>query len=283
MKTRKRSHAYLLAILPFILLVILFLFIPMISMVVKSFLSPETGAFTLNNYVTIFTKRYYLISIANSLQVSLISTAAGIVIAFIAAFCYQKLGKKYRKVYTSALNMTSNFAGVTLAFSFMLLLGKTGTLVNLAKHMNITSLADFNFYSVSGLMITYIYFQIPLGTLLLIPAFDSIKQEWKESAQVLKASSFQFWFRVGIPVLMPSILGTLSILFANSLSAYGTAYALMGNNFSLMTIRIAGMFTGDVVQQVELGSAMSTVLALLMCVSVVINMKFMGKAGELRK
>ena len=61
------------------------------------------------------------------------------------------------------------------------------------------------------------------------------------------------------------------------------AYALMGNNFSLMTIRIAGMFTGDVVQQVELGSAMSTVLALLMCVSVVINMKYMGKAGELRK
>ena len=118
---------------------------------------------------------------------------------------------------------------------------------------------------------------------MMIPAFDGIKREWRESAQVLKAGPLQFWLRVGIPVLAPSIWGTVSILFANSLSAYGTAYALMGNNFSLMTIRIAGMFTGDVVQQVELGSAMSTVLALLMCASVFVNMKYMGKAGETNK
>lgn len=217
------------------------------------------------------------------MEVSLISTAAGIVVAFFAAFCHQRLGDRYRRVYTAILNMTSNFAGVTLAFSFMLLLGKTGVLIQLARKFGLESLSEFNFYSVQGLMITYIYFQIPLGTLLMIPAFDGIKSEWKESAQVLKASSFQFWLRIGVPVLAPSIWGTISILFANSLSAYGTAYALMGNNFSLMTIRIAGMFTGDVVQQVELGSAMSTLLALLMCASVFINMKYMSKAGETGK
>ena len=151
---RRRSRAYLLAILPFVLLVTLFLFVPMAFMVVKSFLSPETGRFTLDNYLTIFTKRYYQISVVNSLEVSLISTAAGIVVAFFAAFCHQRLGDGYRRVYTSILNMTSNFAGVTLAFSFMLLLGKTGVLIQLARNFGLESLSKFNFYSVQGLMIT---------------------------------------------------------------------------------------------------------------------------------
>lgn len=276
---RKKFDIYMLAIVPFIILVVMFLFVPLISMVIKSFVSPDTGGFTFNNYVSIFTRKYYITSIQNSILVSLASTIAGIIIAFLAAFCANTLPPKLKNGFTVILNMTSNFAGVTLAFSFMLLLGKTGMLINIGKSIGLKGLADFDFYSLTGLMMTYIYFQIPLATLLMIPAFSSIKNEWRESALILRATNLQFWLKVGIPVLAPSIAGTISILFANSLSAYGTAYALLSNNFALLPIRIAAMFSGDVVQQVELGSALSTILAVLMCVTVVVNMKFMQK-GE---
>ena len=277
-KKRRNMQVYVMAIIPFLLLVVLFLFAPMGSMIYNSFKSAETGGFTFDNYYLLFTKQYYLSSIVNSLEVSLVSTFAGLFIAFLTAYAVNNLFPRAKRVLMSILNMTSNFAGVTLAFSFIILLGRTGMIVNAARELNIDSIANFNFYSLSGLMITYIYFQIPLGTLLLIPPMAGLKQEWRESAEILKATPFKFWTQIGIPMLTPSILGTLSILFANAIAAYGTAYAIFIINFPLMTIRIAAMFTGDIVQQVELGSAMSMLLAVFMCISILISTKVMSKS-----
>ncbi|MEI6100909.1 MAG: ABC transporter permease subunit, partial [Eubacteriales bacterium] len=169
------------------------------------------------------------------------------------------------------LNMTSNFAGIPLAFAYIILLGSAGVLVMFAKQVGIGFIADFDLYTVWGLMITYIYFQIPLATLLLIPAFDALKKEWKESVRLLGGNEVKYWFRVGIPVLLPSILGTLSVLFANAVAAYATAYALLAGNFSLLPIRISEQFVGDVVQHKEFGSALAVILMLFMVLAIYVN------------
>ena len=85
---------------------------------------------------------------------------------------------------------------------------------------------DFNLYSKTGLIILYTYFQIPLGVLLLYPAFDALRDDWRESASLLGASTWDFWRHIGIPVLTPALLGTFVILLANALGAYATVYAL---------------------------------------------------------
>ncbi len=105
----------------------------------------------------------------------------------------------------------------------------------------------------------------------MIPAFNGVHPQWRESVELLGGNGLTFWCRVGIPNLLPSILGTLGVLFANSLAAYATAYALLQNNFSLLPIRLQEQFTGDVTQHKEFGSALAVVLMLLMVLAIGIN------------
>ena len=117
----------------------------------------------------------------------------------------------------------------------------------------------------------YIYFQIPLSTLLLIPAFNGIRQEWSEANMLLGGSNAYFWARVGVPVLLPSLFSTISVLFANALCAYATAYALLMNNFSLLPINISASFVGDIKTKPKLGAALSVVMMLILCIVILIN------------
>ena len=258
---------YLLALAPFLLLILLFELLPLCSIIFKSFMEEGSGGFTFDNYINVFSKPIYRQAIINSITISIISAAVGIVVAFIGAKAVHNTESLMKRIFMSILNMTSNFAGVPLAFSFIILLGKTGVLVILAKALGIESMATFDIYSNNGLILIYIYFQIPLATLLLIPAFNALREEYREAAKILRANSFQYWIHVGLPILMPSLLSTFSVLFANSLVAYGTAYALLSGNASLLPIRISEMFVGDLTQRVELGSALSVVLLLLMALA----------------
>ena len=267
----RSKKTYLFALLPFLILAGMFELLPVFTIIVKSFISEGSGGITFQNYVDIFSKKLYVSAIQNSLIISIISAAIGLIVAFIGGKAACEKGGKTKKFFMSVLNMVSNFSGVPLAFSFIILFGNAGIVTIVGKTLGIKALSDFPLYSIVGIMITYIYFQIPLATLLLIPSFDSIRKEWKEAVSLMGGTGMTFWKKVGIPVLMPSILGTFSTLFANAISAYATAYALLMNNFSLLPIRISEQFTGDVVQRPGFGSAMAVILMLLMTVSIFIT------------
>jgi putative spermidine/putrescine transport system permease protein len=125
-------------------------------------------------------------------------------------------------------------------------------------------------------MLIYVYFQVPVAILVLLPAFEKIKSEWMESAQLLGATKLKFWATVGLPVILPSIAGTFCFLFANSMSAYATAYALVGSNYSLLTVQIASMFTGDVFPRYGLGSALSIIMIVLISIAVYFNSRLIA-------
>ena len=167
--------------------------------------------------------------------------------------------------------MTSNFAGVPLAFAYMIILGNAGVVKQIADMYGIGFLQDFDLYSSTGLTMIYVYFQIPLSTLLLIPAFNGIRKEWGEANMLLGGTSARFWQKVGIPVLLPSLFSTLSVLFANALSAYATAYALLMNNFSLLPINISASFVGDIKSKPKLGAALSVVMMIIMSIVILVN------------
>lgn len=255
---------------PFFVIVLFFEVIPIVNMILRSLLDSQMR-FTLNNYILIFTKAVYLVAIRNSLFLSLVSSLFGLIISLVTALSIPFLSDRHQKVFLAMLNMLSNFAGLPLAFAFIIILGSSGTLILAAKEIGFSFLADFRLYTIQGLAIVYIYFQIPLGVLLLLPALDSVKKEWKEAAYLLKANSFQFWARVGVPVLMPSLIGTFSTLFANALAAYATAYLLVVTNVPLLPIQIASMYVGDMRQRPELGSALSITLLLMMLIVVAVS------------
>ena len=255
--------------------------VPLLMIVLRSFMPEHEFGFTLEHFITLFSKRLYQQAIINSILVALFSSGFGLLIAFFGAKAAQGSSEKVRKWFMSILNMTSNFAGIPLAFSYIIMFGNVGVFVMLGKKLNWSWLANFDLYTVGGLSLVYVYFQIPLATLLLIPAFKAIRPQWQESVSLLGGTSAIFWFKVGIPVLLPSLLGTLSVLFANAIAAYATAYALLQNNFSLLPIRISEQFVGDIVQRREFGSAMALLLMLLMLLAVLINNRILKMAqGE---
>jgi putative spermidine/putrescine transport system permease protein len=267
----QNKKTVLLALVPFFVLIILFELVPLITVIVRSFFPQGEVGFTLQNYTDIFSKKLYRDAVINSIQISAISSLIGMVIAFLGAKAAHSATDKTKNAFMSVLNMTSNFAGIPLAFAFIILMGNVGVLVMLGKTLGLEWLANFDLYSYNGLLLTYIYFQVPLATLLLMPAFDGLKKEWRESVSLMGGSGFYYWFRVGIPNLLPSILGTISMLFANAIAAYATAYALLAGNYSLLPIRISEQFVGDVVQHKEFGSALAVVLILLMVAATSLN------------
>ena len=268
---KKKTYIYLLALVPFLIVAMLYEIIPLITVIVKSF-QPDGGTgFTLENYQSVFSKLLYQKAIINSIKISLTSAVAGIIIAFLGARAAHQHQGKLNHVFMTVLNMVSNFAGIPLAFAYMILLGNAGLVVNIGKELGINALSTYNLYTMNGMSLIYIYFQIPLSTLLLIPAFDGVQKQWKEACTLLGGTQGTFWRKVGIPVLMPSILGTFSVLFANALAAYATIYALMMDNIALLPVQIAGCFTGEVKIRAGLGGALSVVMMAIMVIMILIT------------
>ena len=268
---KKKTYIYLLALVPFLIVAMLYEIVPLITVIVKSF-QPDGGTgFTLENYQSVFSKLLYQKAIINSIKISLTSAVAGIIIAFLGARAAHQHQGKLNHIFMTVLNMVSNFAGIPLAFAYMILLGNAGLVVNIGKELGINALSTYNLYTMNGMSLIYIYFQIPLSTLLLIPAFDGVQKQWKEACTLLGGTPGLFWRKVGIPVLMPSILGTFSVLFANALAAYATIYALMMDNIALLPVQIAGCFTGEVKIRAGLGGALSVVMMAIMVIMILIT------------
>ncbi|MGO4743248.1 ABC transporter permease [Serratia quinivorans] len=251
-----------LCLLPFILLFGAFQIAPLVWIAVSSFFS-QTGGWGLGNYVDVLTSPFYLQAFQFSLEISLWSSVYGLLIALVGSYSLRQLGQtRFHDFVMSFTNMTSNFAGVPLAFAFVILLGLNGCLTLLLRKYGL--MESFNLYSKTGLIVLYTYFQIPLGVLLLYPAFDALREDWRESASLLGASPWRYWRHIGLPVLAPALMGTFVILLANALGAYATVYALTTGNFNVIPIRISALVAGDISLDPNLASALAMLLVAMM-------------------
>ncbi|HXY85505.1 MAG TPA: ABC transporter permease subunit [Gaiellaceae bacterium] len=165
-----------------------------------------------------------------------------------------------RTSFTTFSGVAANFAGIPLAFAFIATLGTIGVVTNFLRNQFNYDLYrhGFTIFGQTGVEIVYMYFQIPLMILVIAPAIDGLRREWREAASNLGASSFEYWRRVGIPVLMPSFLGAFILLFGNAFSAYATAYALTsGSGLPLVPITIGAYYTGNVFSNPHLAQALA--------------------------
>ena len=162
---------------------------------------------------------------------------------------------------TTFSGVAANFGGIPLAFAFIATLGSVGIATQFIDNVfgvNIyNSPVNFAIWSKTGVEITYLYFQMPLMILVIAPAIDGLRREWREAASNLGASSWQYWRHVGLPILMPSILGAMILLFGNSFAAYATAYGLTSGAIPLVPIVIGNFYTGDVLSNPHLAQALA--------------------------
>ena len=258
-------------LIPFFLLVLAFELLPLLLVVVNSFKNSEGTGFSPEQYLIALTNPYYLQSIGNSLLISILSSVFGLVIAMAGSYSLTRIAPRIRDFVLMFSGMTANFAGVPLAFAFIIMLGQSGYINIILRSLGFHWLDAFNIYTWKGLVLLYTYFQIPLGILVLYPAFAGIRREWMESASTLGASGTQFWIYIGMPVLSRSILGTFSLLFANAMGAYATAMALTTGNYNLLPIRIGDLISGYMFLNPYLASALSVLLGAVLVSAVVAN------------
>ncbi|ASA25240.1 ABC transporter permease [Paenibacillus donghaensis] len=273
-----RNRNLILALIPLALMVLAFQLVPVLSMLSGSFRSADGTVFTLSNYWEVLQSAYYMQAIKNSLLISVFSSLAGLTVGLICAYCITRFTPAVRDRLLMLSNMTSNFAGVPLAFAYIILLGNNGIFTLLFQQWGWEVFSSFNLYSWSGLTLVYVYFQVPLALLLLYPSFYGIREQWREAAALLGAGRWQFWRTIGLPVLAPAIFGTLGILFANAMGAYATAYALVGGNYNLLAVRIGSLVAGDVVTQPQMGSTLAVLLALTTLLAVFLNHRMVRRA-----
>lgn len=248
-----------LGIVPFAIFALLFLLLPTLNIVLGAFRT-GAGALTFDNILNLAQPRIAT-AFWVSIKLSFASAAIGCLIGFILATAVA-LGGLPRWLRQSTLTFSgvaSNFAGVPLSFAFIATLGRVGILTIVLRDwfgINLYGLG-FNLLSFWGLVLVYLYFQIPLMILIITPALDGLRREWREAAEILGASGFQYWRRVALPILWPSTLGTMALLFANSFGAIATAVALTGSQLSIVPIVLFNQIRGDVLQDPQLGYAIA--------------------------
>ncbi len=248
-----------LGLAPFTLFAFLFLMLPALQIVVGAFQTPD-GSFTLENIRGLNTdsiKSSYWVSIQLSLVTSLLGCLIGFGMA--SAVILGGLPARVRSALMTFSGVASNFAGVPLAFAFLATLGPVGLVTIWLRNefgINLRAMG-FNLLSFWGLVVVYLFFQIPLMILMIAPALDGLKREWKEAASILGATSAQYWRMVAIPILFPSFLGTFALLFANSFGAIATAFALAGPQFNIVPIKLFAQIRGDVLGNPHLGYALA--------------------------
>ncbi len=259
-----------LGVIPFFLFAILFLLLPSMRLFVGSFTDNE-GRFTVGNILQLFEQKSILDAYWLSIRISAVTAIGGGIFGFLLAYAVTVGGlpRPIRSMLITFSGVASNFAGVPLAFAFVATLGRTGIITAILKnvfHINIYQ-AGFSLYSFIGLSITYMYFQFPLMVLIMAPALDGLKREWREAAENLGATTFQYWTQVAMPILLPSILGAMILLFGNAFGAYATAYALTGGTLPIVTIQSGAQIRGDVLHNPGLGYAMAMGMVFIMAIS----------------
>lgn len=255
-----------LCLLPLTMFLIVYEIMPLAGLVKSAF--TVDGSLSLQNIVRAF-QPSIIGAFVNSLTLSAVVAAVGTIAGALLAYIIVTSGNRsVRNALTALADVSANFGGAPLAFAFIIALGSTGMITLMLKQAGVELYPGFRIYSMEGLVLAYLYFEIPLAILLLIPSMEGLRVEWREAAYSLGASKRQYWWNVALPILRPSLVSCLGLLFANAFGAYATAWTLTGSSVNLVTVQIAALVRGEVQLDPGLADAIAMFSLVIMMVSV---------------
>jgi len=276
---RIQSAGNYLALIPFLAYVSMFLIVPTLLVTIGAFTTGD-GGFTLDNVSLLFTDEVIVSAFVKSIQLASGTAIAGAIIGGLLSWAIVRGDPNglLRQLVIAASGVLAQFGGVMLAFAFLATLGFNGFITLFAQNtLHVDVLSDASWlYSLAGLVVVYTYFQIPLMLIVFLPSLDGLRQEWYDASMSLGGGAWSFWRHVGGPILAPSFLGSLLLLFTNAFSAYATAAALISQGSPIITLQIADKFQSEVVLgQENVGKALAfgmiVVVSLVMAVYALIQ------------
>ena len=284
-RTVTRLNLAWLGLVPFLAFTALFLIFPVFYLINGALQTPD-GRYSLETMMQLGTPQI-MASYWLTIKLSLVSAVSGTVLGLALGYALYMGGLPawVRRAFLTFSGVASNFAGVPLAFAFIATLGRLGLVTLILRDIfgvNIYA-AGFNLFSFTGLALTYLYFQLPLMLLMIAPALEGLRHEWREAAQSLGATGRQYWMQVGFPVLAPSVIGCFLLLFANAFGTLATVYALTSSNFAVVPILLFQQIRGNVLYNPNLGYALALGMILIMALSNTLYFILRRRAERWRK
>ncbi|MBM3682008.1 MAG: ABC transporter permease [Actinobacteria bacterium] len=255
-------------LIPFFLFAAIFIGLPTGSVIVNAFRG-NSNEWTFENLRVAFGDIYFT-SLTGSIQLGFTSALTGAVTGLAISYGVAISGKKkLQRVVATASGVFANTGGVPLAFFFIAAIGNYGLVTIALQKIGIDIYSgNFTLFGFSGLVLVYLYFQIPLMVIVTYPAIEGIKNEWREAAVNLGATKSMYWRYIGIPILTPAFTGAFLLLFANAFAAYATANVLTSGTIPLLPIQIGSLVNGNVVaDQTNVGMAMGLEMIIVVAVT----------------
>ena len=246
---------FLLAIVVLFLLVVY----PMYSIFQASFISAETGSFTLDNYLTIFSTRFYRRCLWNSVFLSGLATVFSVLIGVPFAV----FPTRYRLPHASILKTLGTLPLILPTFigaeAWLLLLGRNGILTQMfhAIGLNTPSI-----YGWKGVVLVYTLQFFPFVFLMVSAAINSVDRSLEESARNLGATPWRVFRTVTLPVVTPAIASGALIVFCMSVENFGVP-TIIGNDYKVLAEQAYSEFVSEMGGNPSMAGALSTVLVLV--------------------
>ncbi|AEV72252.1 ABC-type uncharacterized transport system, permease component [Mycolicibacterium rhodesiae NBB3] len=257
-----------LPLVPFLAVVAVFLVIPTVTVIVNAFFID--GAFSLRRIGGLFSSTA-LGALGSSVMLSASTAIIGAVLGAVLAWLIASspATSMVRRAVISLCSVLAQFGGVALAFAFLATIGINGVLTVWAQQALGWNLAGAGWlYSLTGLILVYTYFQIPLMVIVFLPALEGLRVQWREAAVSLGASRWQYFREVAVPLLTPAFLGSTLLLFANAFAAYATAAALVSQGSPIVPLLIRSALTSEVILG-QSGFAYALALEMIVVVAMV--------------
>jgi putative spermidine/putrescine transport system permease protein len=259
-----------LGIVPFGVYIGLGLIVPMIAIAIAAFQNSTTGAFGLSSIKTAVSGSY-LPGLRNGVLLAIAAAIVPGIFGLLIAYAIHtaRRGKLLRKVVITASGVFANFGGVPLALLFIATLSTTGVVTGWIKDLSGIDIWNhgFSLYNPFGVFFVYMYFQIPLMVLVILPALEGLRPAWREAAENMGARTWHYWRYIGGPVLFPAFLGCVLLLFGAGFSAYATAEALTGGTLAITSIQIGATVNGNVLAgQQNVGYALGLFMVVIIAI-----------------
>jgi len=283
LSSKLRGRAAAFGLLPFAVYVLLFLAVPTLIAIGTGFFD-KSGTLTLGT-VAALGDPVVLTTFYNSFWLSALTAVVGAVVG--AIVCYALLGARpdgaLRTTIDSLSGVLAQFGGVMLAFAFVATIGIQGMVTLYLRDtfgLNIFENGVW-LYSTPGLILPYIYFQVPLMIITFMPALQALKPQWAEANATLGGTTASYWLRIAFPVLAPSFIGSLLLLFANAFSSYATAAALVSQGSQIVPLQIRAALTSETILGREnLAGALALGMIVVMAIVMVAYSALQSRAAR---
>lgn len=233
----RARHGFLLA-LPLLLFFGAAVLWPLLDLLVSTLARDDGGAFR-----TILASERYRRALLNSTLLSAAAAAASLLLAAVPAWAFARDEFPGKRLLRSLLLLPLTFSGVMVGFLTLVMLGRVGLVPTLARLATGASIGSGAAYTLGGLFLAYLYFEVPRAALALEAALRRYPPDVDRAARTLGAGRLARLARVAAPILAPAIRSTLAITFSASMGSFGVAL-ILARRFTVAPLEVYTELTG---------------------------------------